>query len=165
MLHAAVTTLLDENARASVVCSGDGSETFVERLAAAVPAVKGRVRATGRLPSSDAAAVLMGCDVLLQPYIDGVTTRRTSVMAGLINARPVVTTTGHLTEAVWSETRAVALAPSGDARAIADSVGTLLADDDARAALAARGEKTYRERFSLTHTIVALRRAARGAAA
>ena len=39
-------------------------------------------------------------------------------MAGLINARAIVTTTGHLTEPVWAETGAVALAAARDTDAL-----------------------------------------------
>jgi glycosyltransferase involved in cell wall biosynthesis len=121
------------------------------------PALEGRVQGTGRVPADEAAAVLAACDLLVQPYIDGVTTRRTSVMAGLINARPVLTTTGHLTEAVWAETQAVAMVAAGDIPALVASAQALLAGGAARAALAARGENTYRARFSIERTIGALR--------
>ncbi len=39
-------------------------------------------------------------------------------MAGLINARAIVTTTGHLTEPVWADTGAVALAAARDTDAL-----------------------------------------------
>jgi len=165
ILRSAITTLLREDDRLSVVCTGVGSDAFVKHLASAESSLAPRLQATGRVSTTEAAAVLSACDLLLQPYVDGVTTRRTSVMAGLINARPVVTTSGHLTEAVWSETRAVAMAPAGDVSALVRAVTALLADEGARAALAARGEKTYREHFALQHTIAALRASAEGAAA
>ena len=66
-------------------------------------------------------------------------------MAGLINARAIVTTTGHLTEPVWADT-----APSPSPRRTTPNRSSplaraLLSRDDERDALAARGEKTYRE--------------------
>jgi hypothetical protein len=78
-------------------------------------------------------------------------------MAGLINGRAVLTTTGHLTESVWAETEAVALAPARDTGSQVAAALTLLSRDEARGALAARGERVYRERFALDHTIRALR--------
>ena len=57
------------------------------------------------------------------------------------------------------------LAPAHDTEAFVATARALLAKDDDRAALAARGEKTYRERFALDHTIRALRGAVEGAAA
>ncbi len=134
-------------------------------LVASVPMVRDRIHGAGRVSRSDAALTLSACDLLVQPYPDGVTTRRTSVMAGLLNSRAVVTTTGHLTEPVWAETGAVGLAPATDIESVVATVRALLAKDDDRAALAVRGEKTYRERFALDHTIRALRGAVEGAAA
>jgi hypothetical protein len=86
-------------------------------------------------------------------------------MAGLINARPVVTTAGHLTEPIWAATGAVALNPVGDAGALVETTAALLDADAEGAALAERGERAYRERFALAHTIRALRRAFEDAAA
>ena len=76
------------------------------------PDVGGRAWASGRLPPPDVAAALRACDLLVQPYPDGVTTRRTSVMAGLANGVPIVATDGALTEAVWRETGATTLVPA-----------------------------------------------------
>ena len=78
-----------------------------------------------------------------QPYPDGVTTRRTSMMAALTTSVPVLTTSGALTEPVWAQTAAVALAPAGDRSAMADLVAALAADPVSRAALGARGRALY----------------------
>jgi hypothetical protein len=157
MLQSALTALLAGDPSLSVICTGAGSDLFARSMVDSDPALEGRVQGTGRVPADEAAAVLAACDLLVQPYIDGVTTRRTSVMAGLINARPVLTTTGHLTEAVWAETQAVAMVAAGDIPALVASAQALLAGGAARAALAARGENTYRARFSIERTIGALR--------
>jgi glycosyltransferase involved in cell wall biosynthesis len=102
-------------------------------------------------------AVLRACDLLVQPYPDGITTRRTSVMAGLKNGVATVSTSGCLTEAVWKESCAAALAPAGDADGLAETVTTLLRDPAARAALGSRGAQTYRQHFSIEHTVATLR--------
>jgi hypothetical protein len=149
----------------AAICVGADSDAFVRSLCDGMPALQGRVHGTGRVSAADAALVLSACDLLVQPYPDGVTTRRTSVMAGLINARAVVTTTGHLTEGVWADTGAVALAPARDTQALVATALTLLSGHDARAELAARGENVYRERFALDHTVRALRGSVEGAAA
>jgi len=165
MLRSALMALLTEEPELSAVCVGAGGDGFARSLIAAASSLEGRLHATGRASASEAALVLTACDLLLQPYPDGVTTRRTSVMAGLINARAVLTTTGHLTEPVWTDTRAVALTSAGDNQSFVRSAHALLADHNGRAALAARAEKTYRERFSLAQTIEKLRGAVEGAAA
>jgi hypothetical protein len=80
-------------------------------------------------------------------------------MAGLVNARAIVTTTGHLTEPVWAETGAVALAGARDKGSLVRVAQALLSDEKKREALAARGEQVYLERFALAHTIRTLRSA------
>ena len=113
--------------------------------------------ALGRASAHDISVQLQACDVLLQPYPDGVTTRRTSVMAGLANGRAIVTTDGKLTEDVWRATDCVALTLAGDPAALAHATRDLLADIVAREALQARASAAYAACFALRHTIDALR--------
>jgi len=54
--------------------------------------------------------------VLLQPYEDGVTTRRGSIIAALALGVPVVTTTGRMTEPLWRASAAVTLVADGDSK-------------------------------------------------
>jgi glycosyltransferase involved in cell wall biosynthesis len=97
---------------------------------------------------------LQACDVIVQPYPDGVTTRRTSVMAALANARAVVTSDGALTESVWRDSACVSLATSTGA--LVEATRDLLANAPSRAALEARASAAYEARFDLRHTIEAL---------
>ena len=63
------------------------------------------MHAAGYLSPAELSAHIAACDLFVQPYPDGITSRRTSAMACLSRARPVVTTTGHLTEPLWAENR------------------------------------------------------------
>jgi glycosyltransferase involved in cell wall biosynthesis len=113
--------------------------------------------ATERLEGEDAAAALSACDILLQPYPDGATTRRTSLMAGLREGVATVTTRGFLTETIWSESGAVVLADAGEPARIADAVERLLDDANARREQGARGRETYARSFSMAITVERLR--------
>ncbi len=141
---------------ARVLLIGEGSAGFAERMSGAAP-LHSSLAATGRLPSIDAAAAMRACDVLIAPYPDGVTTRRTSVMAALTSGRAVVTTDGPLTEPVWRDTGAVALVGVGDAASFATEVKGLVTNTEKRVALGARGRQVYDDRFDLSHTISVLR--------
>jgi glycosyltransferase involved in cell wall biosynthesis len=99
------------------------------------------------------AETLASCDVLLQPYPDGITVRRTSAMAGLAQGRPIVTTTGHLTEPSWAEQGAVALVPVLDVEGFAASAEHLLTDAEERARLGARAHMVYHAHFSVGHLV------------
>lgn len=136
---------------------GAGGPAFLSSLSKQHPLLADRAWAPGRLDPASLASALRACDLLVQPYPDGVTTRRTSVMAGLKNGVATVSTSGALTEAVWAQTGAVAVVPAGDAAAFADVTATLVRDAAARAALGRRGAATYAERFSMEHTVAVLR--------
>ena len=157
MLRQALESLLHADPRLTAICAGAGGDVFAHAVASARPVLAGRIRGFGRTSPGRTATILAACDLMLQPFPDGVTTRRTSVMASLQSGRPVLTTTGHLTESVWRETGAVAMTASDDGRAFVETACRLLADPGERAALATRGERTYRERFALEHTIATLR--------
>lgn len=154
-LRAILPALADRLPDARVLLVGSGGEAF----AGALPSgVRDRVDATGRLPAAEAAAALRACDLIVQPYPDGVTTRRTSVMAALTTSVPVLTTSGPLTEPVWERTSAVALAPAGDVAALVERAASLAADPAARAALGKRGRELYDGEFALGVTIARMRR-------
>lgn len=157
VLERVIPVILNAHATARFVCIGRGSGRFVARLGKDHPGLAKRIDATGPIEAGDVAAALRACDVVVQPYPDGVTTRRTSVMAALANGVATVSTAGALTEPVWRDTGAVALA-SCDPRAIAAAVVTLLRDPGARVALATAGRRTYDEHFAIERTIEALLR-------
>ena len=94
---------------------------------------------------------------MLQPFVEGVTTRRTSVMAALAHGVPTVTTTGRLTEPLWRTTGAVGLAPADDPTALATVASSLLDNRVARERIGAAGRAAYDDHFDVRHTIAALR--------
>ena len=116
-----------------------------------------RVHATGALSASEVSLHLSACDVLLQPYIDGVSSRRGSVMAGLAHGVPIVTNSGRLTESLWEQSEAVALAPGTEAESLMKTTLELLADELSRRRLSGAGKRLYDERFAIEHVVAALR--------
>jgi glycosyltransferase involved in cell wall biosynthesis len=70
-------------------------------------------------------------------------------MAGISHGRPVATTTGHLTEPLWAESGAVALAPAGDADALATIAEGLLAEPSRLVSLGLAARALYEERFDV----------------
>ena len=148
-----VPPLLSGFADARLVFVGRGSDRFAESLGHEHPSLATRLHATGALDRSDAACTIAAADIALQPYPDGVTTRRTSVMAPLALGVATVTSRGFLTEKVWDEQRSVALADASDAAGHAAAAVSLLSDKDARAQLGRQGRRLYAERFSLEKTV------------
>jgi glycosyltransferase involved in cell wall biosynthesis len=151
-----IPALLQARPDAQFVCIGRGSERFVAGLRDRHTDIAARVHSAGTLPPFEVAAAIHACDLIVQPYPDGITTRRTSVMAALANGVATVSTTGALTERIWTETGAVALVPASNPRALAHTVIRLLNDPAGRAALAAAGRRTYDAHFAIGKTVDAL---------
>jgi glycosyltransferase involved in cell wall biosynthesis len=165
-----VTTLLEPIVRALaeadptcvLLLMGRGSEQFRQRLIEAAPQLDAVIQATGPLAPEALSDHLAACDMLIQPYPDGVSSRRTSFMAGLAHGKPIITSTGSLTESLWAHSDAVALAPAGDLEAFVAAFRRLRLDTNARLRAAAAARELYRERFDMAHTIRALRQAGVG---
>jgi glycosyltransferase involved in cell wall biosynthesis len=160
LLFERLPLIMDGRFTPSLLLLGAGSDRFREALISRHPSWNARVHAAGYLSAPDLGAHIAACDLFLQPYPDGITSRRTSAMACLSRGRPVVTTSGHLTEPLWVDTRAVEIVEVGDSAAFASSVVSLLAHAHARTELGARGQQVYTERFSVTQIVKALRAAA-----
>lgn len=156
LLADAIVSVMDAHVSAKVLLIGRGSEAFRSAFVARHRALADRVSATGTLDADALPAHIAACDVLLQPYPDGVTSRRTTAMAGLAARVPVVTTQGTLTERLWQEQVPVRLAPVGDVRALAEHVLQLLADPVERRRQADAGRAFYDRWFDVRHTVTAL---------
>lgn len=158
LLESALVALLDRSADRSAVLLGRGAATFRDRLAARHPALADRVVAPGERPPEEVAARLRGCDVLLQPYTDGISSRRTSAMSGLANGVPVVSNLGELSDPVWLGLGWPSLAPGPDPAAVAAAAETTLAmPPESRHELGRAGAALYREQFALAVTLARLR--------
>jgi glycosyltransferase involved in cell wall biosynthesis len=156
-LAATVPALLRKRPNAAFLLVGRDSSDLRGHVLASAPGLHARVHATGPLAPADVSRNLSACDVMLQPYGDGVSTRRTSMMAALAHRRPVLTTAGGLTEPLWAQSRAVALVAVEDAAAMGAELERLIDDAPERARLGVAAGALYAERFDIAHTIAALR--------
>jgi glycosyltransferase involved in cell wall biosynthesis len=157
LLEEIVPPLLSADRRRRMLLIGKGSQEFQKRLLERSPHLASQIRASGCVEPSDVSEWLGACDVLLQPYPEGVTARRTSIMAGLAHGIPVVTSWGRLSEAFWRESGAVILAGAEDPGEFARKAERLAGSEDERRRLAQRGRALYRERFELGHVIRTMR--------
>lgn len=155
LLQPVLEQALHERADMQVALIGQGSCEFAARLRP----FGHRIVATGALDSRGVARHLAACDLLVQPFPDGASTRRGSIMAGLALGLPVLSNEGERSEPLWRETGALALEPSVDRlpRRMLD----LLSDPDQLESIGAAGRILYEERFSLNRTVDRLRERAR----
>ena len=138
-----------------ILLVGRGSVEFAARFKTTHPEWRSRVEATGELPNQAISAHLRACDVMIQPFPDGVSSRRTSAMAAMANGVPVVTNLGFLSEPMWAH-GAVAAAATPDPIKIAELAAALLADPVARTNLGRQGLALYKDAFALEHTMTRL---------
>lgn len=141
----------------AILLIGKGSDRFRRRLIEEHPQLSSLIHATGILKADEISHHLAACDLLIQPYPDGVSSRRTSFMAGLAHGKPIVSTTGWLSEALWTQCGAVALAPAGDPNAFHRHVQRLCGDAGERQRLGSASGRLYREQFDSSHIISSLR--------
>jgi len=156
LLTATVLPLIaDSDCR--VLLIGRGSREVCEQLSSLHPELVGRLHATGTLAADDVSRHIRACTVMMQPYPDGISSRRTSAMAPLAHGVPIVTTEGPLSESVWREAGAVVLVPAGEAATLADAVASLAADPTRQRDLSRKSRELYESKFHIRHTIAALR--------
>lgn len=135
--------------------AGAGYRVTVLNLGAGAPALSGvwvppvaSVVAPGQLPPDAVAKLLSAADIFLAPFVDGVSTRRTTLMAALQHAVPVVGTSGKSTS---KELKAaydrLALVPADRPDLFVKAVLKLAAHPEERARLGAAGRQLYEERF------------------
>jgi glycosyltransferase involved in cell wall biosynthesis len=141
---------------ARVVLLGRGGDEFRARLLQTAPEFMNRVTATGALESTALSEHIQACDLMLQPYPDGVSARRTTAISLLAHARPIVTNAGRLSETMWRETNAVELVDRPDADLLGSRTVALLGDEIGRARLATAAREFHQRVFDVRHTIAAL---------
>jgi glycosyltransferase involved in cell wall biosynthesis len=151
-----IPRLLDRHHTFVVLLMGNGSDRLRDGILRSRADLAARVRATGALTSDDVSRHLQACDLMVQPYPEGITTRRTSAMASLAHGLAVCTTKGEKSEPLWREHPAVSLVAAGDPDAMAAEAERLLLDDCARRRLGTCARAFYEDRFALRHTVDAL---------
>jgi glycosyltransferase involved in cell wall biosynthesis len=136
---------------------GLNSEEFKQKLTLRFPELSSQMVATGSVEPDSLSFTLAACDVLIQPYPDGVSSRRTTVMAALAHGIPTVTTFGHLSEEIWPESQAVALAPATKPDAVVAAVESVLSSQEVQKTLTEQGPIVYKSKFDLARTVEHLR--------
>ncbi len=105
-----------------------------------------RVHWTGYTSLGEVSANMLAADVVVMPYRDGVSFRRTTFIAALCHGRPVVTTYPTVPLVELRDGENVLLVPPNDVDSLATAIARLAGDADLRARLSA-GAEALGERF------------------
>lgn len=156
-LRAIIPEILDCHAERAVLLIGRDSQQLCDQILQEHPEFSDRLHSTGHLSSQEVSLCILACDVMLQPYPDGVSSRRGSFLAALSHGKPIITTSGHLTEPLWRDSGAIVMVPAGKHHEIVASVNDLLADQPKRDRLGAAAKTMYTRQFDLPNIINSLR--------
>ena len=159
ILQAALLPILQSGQRLKLLMIGRNSERFSASLAASSPNIADRMRvhATGTLDQRAASIAISACDLMVQPYPDGITTRNASAIAGLAHAKPIVTNVGELTEKLWLNSSAALVIRKGDVSGLGIAALELASDRERLRRMGCAAAVLYRDVFDIGHTIRALR--------
>jgi glycosyltransferase involved in cell wall biosynthesis len=155
---------IDDVAAAANAAADRGGKVVVLNLGAGAPPIRGvresvRLIQPGWLEASVVARHLAAADLFVAPFVDGVSTRRTTLMAALQHGLPVVGTDGRLTDDVLRRAKyALTLVPVDDRQRLEDAFRRLADDADQRLARGAAGRELYERLFDwpvISATIVA----------
>ncbi|MBK6315598.1 MAG: glycosyltransferase family 4 protein [Blastocatellia bacterium] len=151
-----VEAILDRVPEVAIRLVGVGSTKTRQSVVACRPDLGPRMIAVDGVQKDEAVCNLAACDLLVQPYVDGISTRRTSAMAGLALGVATVTHSGESTETLWRESQAVVLAgPTPDD--YAEAVAAVFGDPVLRTQLSERASDLYQKRFHIRYVIERLR--------
>jgi glycosyltransferase involved in cell wall biosynthesis len=105
-----------------------------------------RCRFTGEIPEREVSRELAALDVFIAPFVDGISARRTSVIAAFAHGVPVVSNWGRLTDPIFTEAHPGWLEPK-EAGAFASAVLRLLRNPEAKRMRAWIGQSLYERYF------------------
>jgi glycosyltransferase involved in cell wall biosynthesis len=105
------------------------------------------VRVAGPLPDDEVARWLAAGDVFLANYEDGLSTRRTSLVAALQHGLPVVGTTVGRTDDHLLDCDGIVAVPAGDVQGYAFAVRSLAANPEERSRRGVAARSLFDERF------------------
>jgi glycosyltransferase involved in cell wall biosynthesis len=106
-----------------------------------------RFRALGYLSEDAVSRALSAVDVLALPFMDGISERRTSIMAGLCHGTAVASTIGHATGAQLAKADWASLSKIDDRNGFVSSVMDLLSDPEKQRRLGSAGRAQYLQHF------------------
>jgi hypothetical protein len=131
----------------SAVYDADASRDVVEAAALLAPGLPVRIVEPGEIPAGDRGIALAHAGIVLGSFRESRAIPST-VFEALATGAPVITADTVATRELLEDGVSALLVPSGDADALAAALARLAADEALRTAIAAEGQRVYRERAS-----------------
>lgn len=149
-----IAAIATERPDVRFVLLGRGTEALAQRLEARMPSLSRAIVARGEYPGDEIAALIQCCDVFVQPYPDGASRRRTTLMALLKLGCAVVASRGVRTEDGWQDV--VCLTGDRDPASMSAAAVRLLDQAEARHQLSRNARRAYTEHYSAERAVATL---------
>lgn len=139
------------NARFALI--GRNSQAFSETLQAGNANWTNRIFALDGQDEATIASFIAACDCMVQPYADGANTRRTTLMACLINGKATVSNHGPSCEALWQQHSVISLVHSQRPTDFAEAILQLCSNKKLRNGLERTARAYYWQHFAIERTL------------
>lgn len=122
-----------------LICAIDEHDPYQARIGRALmdPALRDAVTVTGEREATEVAALLASCAMVALPFREGISLRRTTLVAALTLGCAVISTRAAVPPVVLRDGQEVLLVPPDDAAALAEALCRLAQDRALRASLGA----------------------------
>lgn len=141
--------LLEKGYKTKLICAGFQTEMVYNYLKHSLSHLKNKIIITGFVSEESLPQLLNVADIYLCPYIDGVSTRRGSAMAGFQFGLPVVTTYGENTDMQLFFEKKCLLLSKLVMEKFAQKTEQLLINPQTRKEIGNAGREFYEDNFSL----------------
>ena len=147
-LTASLDALVKKGYDSGLLIIGQDEKAISDYLKELPYYLKERIFCTGYCNSDDVSQYLLASDIFLLPLIDGISSRRTTLMAALNHGLPVVSTSGFLTDDIFLIEDFTLLSQSTDKDLFVTNVVKMADDEKLRDAIGKKGREAYEKYFS-----------------
>ena len=147
-LTASLDALVKKGYDSGLLIIGQDEKAISDYLKELPYYLKERIFCTGYCNSDDVSQYLLASDIFLLPLIDGISSRRTTLMAALNHGLPVVSTSGFLTDDIFLIEDFTLLSQSTDKSLFVANVVRMADDEKLRDAIGKKGREAYEKYFS-----------------
>ncbi len=147
-LTASLDALVKKGYDSGLLIIGQDEKAIANYLKELPDYLRERIFCTGFCSSEDVSQYLSASNIFLLPLIDGISSRRTTLMTALKHGVPVVSTNGFLTDDIFLQEDFTLLSPSTDKELFVANVVRMADDESLRKTMGKKGRDAYERYFS-----------------
>lgn len=152
-LNKQIFLLLNKHPERFFLCLGRNSSDFVAKFKKFYPYLEAQIEATGELDYPAVSAHIQACDIMIQPYPNGITAKNTSLLTSLSHEKAILTTKGPRTESFWLNKNCLSLYEENSELDFLEKFDSIIYDSSIKKSLEKKAGQTYKNFFSPNKTI------------